>query len=230
MDNGCAISIVENSSDLSAVEKGQQVLGLFTPGNMSLEWAGQLALPYPGSGPQRCQEDRRPSNELSLAEMTTKAIELLDAGQGQQGEAQGRPGFFLQVEGASIDTQDHAENPCGQIGETIAFDKAIAVGLEYAKTHPDTLIIVTADHAHTSQIIDAIPAGVVNHPGAYSVLTTADGANMYVNYATEPHGTSQDHTGAQVRIAGQGPQAANVVGVTDQTDLFHTMARALGIE
>ena len=27
-------------------------------------------------------------------------------------------GFFLQVEGASIDKQDHAANPCGQIGET----------------------------------------------------------------------------------------------------------------
>ena len=37
-------------------------------------------------------------------------------------------------------------------------------------------------------------------------------------------------TGAEVRIAAQGPQAANVVGVTNQTDLFHTMARALGLE
>jgi len=126
------------------------------------------------------------------------------------------------VEGASIDKQDHAENPCGQIGETVAFDKAIAVGLEYAKKHPNTLIVVTADHGHTSQIIDAVPVGRTNHPGAYSVLTTADGAPMTVNYATEPHGTSQDHTGTQVRIAAQGAQAANVVGVTDQTDLFHT--------
>ena len=28
----------------------------------------------------------------------------------------------------------------------------------------------------------------------------------------------------------QGPQAANVAGVTDQTDLFHTLSRALGAE
>jgi len=53
---------------------------------------------------------------------------------------------------------------------------------------------------------------------------------MTINYATRAHGQSQDHTGAQLRIAAQGPQAANVVGVTDQTDLFHTMARALGLE
>ena len=32
------------------------------------------------------------------------------------------------------------------------------------------------------------------------------------------------------RVAAQGPQAANVLGVTDQTDLFHTLARAIGVE
>jgi alkaline phosphatase len=131
----------------------------------------------------------------SLADMTTKAISLLEA------KAKGRRhGFFLQVEGASIDKQDHAENPCGQIGETVAFDRAIAVGLAFAKRHPDTLVVVTAD-----------------------------GANMVVSYATNLDGRSQSHTGTQVRIAAQGPQAANVVGVTDQTHLFSTMARALGL-
>ena len=227
---------VTDAAGLDSVNKGQRVLGLFNSGNMSLEWTGELAQPG-NSGPQKCLENQRPSNEPSLADMTRKALELLDRSQGggkgpgngfhdffQDGK--GKPGFFLQVEGASIDKQDHAENPCGQIGETIAFDQAIAVGLEYAKTHPDTLIVVTADHAHTSQIVD--PG--TNHPGSVSILTTADGANMYVSYATEPHGVSQDHTGTQLRIAAQGPQAANVVGVTDQTELFHTMARALGLE
>ncbi len=37
--------------------------------------------------------------------MTTKALDLL------QGD---KDGFFLQVEGASIDKQDHAANACGQ--------------------------------------------------------------------------------------------------------------------
>lgn len=225
-------TFASNTTALASAQKGTKLLGLFNAGNMSLEWIGSLAQPYPGSGPQRCVEDQRPSNEPSLAAMTAKAIELLEAGQGHndRGNGEGRQGFFLQVEGASIDKQDHAENPCGQIGETIAFDRAISVGLAYAKSHPDTLIVVTADHAHTSQIIDPVPLGLTTHPGAFSVLITADGANMTVNYATEPHLTSQDHTGAQVRIAAQGPQAANVVGVTNQTDLFHTMARALGLE
>jgi alkaline phosphatase len=56
------------------------------------------------------------------------------------------------------------------------------------------------------------------------------GEFMTINYATRPHGQSQDHTGSEVRIAAQGPQAANVVGITNQTDLFHTMARPLGLE
>ncbi|HEY1264514.1 MAG TPA: alkaline phosphatase, partial [Terriglobales bacterium] len=219
-------TFVGDANALELTKPGQRVLGLFNSGNMSLEWTGQLALPFPGSGPQTCVEDQRPSNEPSLADMTTKALALLD----KDNHGHHTKGFFLQVEGASIDKQDHAENPCGQIGENVAFDRAIAVGLAFAKQHPDTLVIVTADHAHTSQIIEPVPADQTNHPGAFSVLITADGAEMTINYATEPHGTSQSHTGAQLRIAAQGPQAANVVGVTNQTDLFHTMARALGLE
>ncbi len=41
---------------------------------------------------------------------------------------------------------------------------------------------------------------------------------------------SQEHTGSQLRIAAYGPHAANVVGLTDQTDLFYTMKAAHGAE
>ena len=68
-----------------------------------------------------------------------------------------KKGFFLQIEGASIDKQDHAANPCGQIGETVAFDAAVKTALDYQKSHPDTLVVVTADHGHTSQIVEAGP-------------------------------------------------------------------------
>ena len=44
---------------------------------------------------------------------------------------------------------------------------------------------------------------------------------MEINYGTAPKGGSQSHTGAEVRVAAQGPQAANVVGLHDQTDLYH---------
>lgn len=68
-------------------------------------------------------------------------------------------------------------------------------------------------------------------PGTLStLLTKVDRSLMTVKYGTRAQGQSQDHTGSEVRIAAQGPQAAGVVGITDQTDLFHTMARALGLE
>jgi alkaline phosphatase len=224
-------SLVLDAATLAGTES-DRVLGLFAPGNMSLEWGGLQALAFPGSGlpgGQSCEENARPSNEPSLAEMTAKAIDLLDDEQGRR--ARDRRGFFLQVEGASIDKQDHLENPCQQIGETVAFDRAVAIGLKFAESHPDTLIIVTADHAHTSQIVPVPGNEGLGRPGTLStLLTKGDRSLMTVNYGTRPHGESQDHTGSEVRIAAQGPQGANVTGITNQTDLFDTMVRALGLD
>ena len=211
--------IVTDASGLQSAQAGKKLLGLFNSGNMSLEWGGNPAVPFPGSGPQRCQENLRPANEPSLADMTSKAINLLERRQGVQREVKGKVGFFLQVEGASIDKRDHAANPCEQIGETVAFDRAVKVALDYAKSNPDTLVVVTADHGHTSQIIPN-PTETDYSPGQFSTLITADEAQMTVNYATNLVGRSQEHTGTQVRIAAQGPQAAKVVGVIDQSDLY----------
>ena len=114
---------------------------------------------------------------------------------------------------------------CGQIGETVEFDKSVKVALDWATTHPDTLIVVTADHGHTAQIIE--PGST--SPGRVVTVTPKEGQPMMINDATST-GSSQSHTGTEVRIAAQGPQAANVLGITDQTDLFHTLGRALGVE
>ncbi len=218
--------VATDQSGLDAARSDTPFLGLFAPGNMDLEWTGPLAAPYPGPAATACTESNsaRPATEPHLPDMTAKAIDLLDRQTRRSGK-----GFFLQVEGASIDKQDHAANPCGQIGETVAFDQSIAVAQAYVQRHPDTLIIVTADHGHTSQIID--PQTATDHsPGQIATLITADDVPMVVNYGTNLPGRSQSHTGTEVRIAASGPQAANVVGITDQTDLFHTMARALRLE
>jgi alkaline phosphatase len=218
--------VATDQAGLDAASWKKPFLGLFSSGNMDLEWTGPLASPYPGPAPTTCTPSNpaRPATEPHLAGMTKQAIELLDAK-----ARKGRRGFFLQVEGASIDKQDHAANPCGQIGETVEFDRSIAVARQWARWHPDTLIVVTADHGHTSQIIE--PQSAADHgAGSIATLMTADGQPMVVGYATNLPGRSQSHTGTQVRIAAEGPQAANVVGVSDQTDLFHTMARALGLE
>ena len=200
------------------------VLGLFAGGNMDLVWTGPLATPYPGPAATTCATNAAyPGSEPRLPEMTAKAISLLD-----QATKNSNKGFFLQIEGASIDKQNHASNPCGQIGETVAFDRSVALALAYANSHPRTLVIVTADHGHTSQIIE--PQSETDHsPGSIATLITADGVEMVINYATNLPGRSQSHTGTEVRVAAQGPQAANVLGVIDQTEVFDIMARALGV-
>ncbi len=211
---------VSDKAGLMGVSKADQdepLLGLFSPGNMPVRYAGPAATVGGSKLPaQECTPNPDHAATLpSLADMTTKAIDLLD----------NPNGFFLQVEGASIDKQDHAANACGQIGETVDLDEAVQAAMAYAKTHPATSVFVTADHAHSSQIIEVGSTS----PGLSVTLTTADGAPMAVNYGTAPAGGSQQHTGSQLRLAGYGPGAANVVGLTDQTDLYFTMRNALGL-
>ncbi|MGL4677746.1 MAG: alkaline phosphatase, partial [Plesiomonas shigelloides] len=159
----------------------------------------------------------RSASVPNLADMTEKAIDLLKTNPN---------GFFLQVEGASIDKQDHAANPCGQFGETVDLDEAVQKALEFARADGNTLVIVTADHAHSSQIV----APDTKAPGLTQALNTKDGAVMAISYGTAEADESQEHTGSQLRIAAYGPRAANVVGLTDQTDLFFTMRDAMGLK
>jgi alkaline phosphatase len=214
---------VANAGELAAVnDLRKPVLGLFTGGNMSLEWNGPDAQVQQADGghgaPVTCETGKRPANEPSLADMTTKAISLLDR--------KDRNGFFLQVEGASIDKRDHAANPCQQIGETVAFDKAIGVALDWQRQHPDTLIVVTADHGHTSQIVAEDSNGTSGPTGYAEDLVTKDGQKLRISYGTAGGLTrpaaatiSQQHTGTEVRIGAIGPQAARVNGIIDETDI-----------
>ena len=192
--------------------KHKPLLGLFNAGNMTTQFAPLIAGPTPGTGSPttRCDENNRPANEPSLGAMTEKSIQLL---------RQDRDGFFLQVESASIDKRDHASDLCGQIGETKQLDDAVKVALAFQKSNPDTLVVVTADHSHTSQIV----GDSQDTPGFYATVLTADNQPMRVSYGTGKTPPGQSHTGARVPVASIGPQAANVLGVRDQTDLFDTL-------
>lgn len=200
---------------LTRADQRKPVLGLFGQGNLPVQWAGPAATADGATRePVRCTPNPDlPATQPQLADMTRTSIDLL----------QNRRGFFLQVEGASIDKQDHAANACGQIGETVAFDQAVKVALDFARADGNTSVFVTADHGHTSQIVET----GTNTPGLTATLLTHDDAPMTLSYGTAPAGQSQEHTGTQVRIAGYGPKAANVVGLTDQTDLHFTIASAL---
>lgn len=213
--------IVKNSTDLDKITVANDdtpLLGLFSPSTMPVSWSGNDA-EVGGNlkAAVQCNKNNpdRPASMPTLKAMTTKAIELL---------SKNDKGFFLQVESASVDKQNHGANACGQLGETVALDEAVQVALDFAKTNPDTLIIVTGDHSHTSQII----SNGSNSPGKTIKLLTKDNQEMTLNYATSVG--SQGHTGAQVRTAAYGPHAANVSGLLDQTDLFFIMKNAFGFK
>lgn len=212
---------------------GQPVLALMSDGNMPTKFNPSKATdkdPAKDANPTVCtpNADWLGNQGSSLKDMTKKALDLLNANPNGQ-----KNGFFLQVEGASIDKQDHAGNACGQIGETDDFDQAIAYAMQNVDL-TNTLVIVTADHAHTSQILNAQPAYALS-----TVLKTADGNNMVVSYGTAQddsrdadggyNGGDMEHTGTQLRIAASGPGAQRVIGLTDQTDNFYTIAGALGL-
>ena len=211
----------------------QPVLALMSDGNMPTKFNPSKATakdPAKDANPTVCtpNADWLGNQGVSLKDMTKKALDLLGANPNGQ-----KNGYFLQVEGASIDKQDHAGNACGQIGETDDFDQAITYALKNVDLN-NTLVIVTADHAHTSQILNAQPAYALS-----TVLKTADGINMVVSYGTAQddsrdedggyNGGDMEHTGTQLRIAASGPGAQRVTGLTDQTDNFYTIANTLGL-
>eukprot|EP00057_Strongylocentrotus_purpuratus_P020485 XP_011674959.1 PREDICTED: alkaline phosphatase [Strongylocentrotus purpuratus] len=90
----------------------------------------------------RYASESEEGNDPSLASMTEKAIKML-----QKEEK----GFFLAVEGGRIDHAHHAGNAYNALGDAIAMSDAVAMALEMT-SDSDTLIVVTADHAHTMSI------------------------------------------------------------------------------
>lgn len=83
------------------------------------------------------------SDQPSLADMTKAAIELL--------QAKGK-GYFLVVEGGRIDHAHHSGNAFRALTDTVAMADAIAVA-DRLTSAEDTLVLVTADHAHTMSFV-----------------------------------------------------------------------------
>jgi alkaline phosphatase len=83
--------------------------------------------------------DRVTTAEPSLAEMTSKAIDIL---------SKDTDGYYLVVEGGRIDHALHGTDAKRALEDTIAFDNAIKAALSKVDLN-NTLIVVTADHDHT---------------------------------------------------------------------------------
>ncbi|MCE0495239.1 alkaline phosphatase [Vibrio salinus] len=199
------------------------------------------------SSHMKYEADRDKNNEPSIAEMTSKAIDIL---------SKNHNGYILMVEGGRIDHAHHATNAYRAFTETIAFDEAIKTALD--KTNPqETLIIVTADHAHTmimngysdrgNPILGlskkngqfnkdefgkryttigygngiAAVNGPRNNPTQKEVLDPDYHQQALIKFSSETH------SGEDVAIFAKGPEAFLFQGAVEQNYIFHVINEAL---
>ncbi|WP_243391984.1 alkaline phosphatase [Polynucleobacter meluiroseus] len=111
-------------------------------------------------------------NQPDLTEMTQAALNVL---------SKNPNGFFLMVEAALIDKFNHPLDWERAAYDTIMLSNAVQVAKDFAKTHPDTLIIVTPDHTHSGSI-----SGVVDdsRPGPLREKVGVYANAGYPNYPT----------------------------------------------
>ncbi len=149
--------VVTNKNELQN-SKNKQVLGLFADNDMPL----QIDAP-----------DKNPK----LVDMTDSAVNKLK---------QNDKGFFLMVEGASIDKSGHPNDVTGVMSEMSGFEKSFEYAMNYAKDNPDTLVVATADHSTGGMSIakgkdyvwnpDAIHQ--MKHSGKYMTEEISKGKNV----------------------------------------------------
>ncbi|MQT13106.1 alkaline phosphatase [Segnochrobactrum spirostomi] len=130
--------LVTTKTELEAAPKDGKLLGLFHTGNMD----GTLDQKVLHKGTVAKFPD-----QPDVPDMMQAALDVL---------SKDPDGFFLMVEGAEIDKNEHPMDWDRALFETITFDKAVGIAKKFAETHPDTLIIVTADHTHGASLIGTI--------------------------------------------------------------------------
>ena len=233
---------VWNKAQFDAIDPARSgpVLGLFEPSHMQYE----------------ADRPTDPAGEPSLAEMTDKAIRLLQKSPN---------GYFLHVEGGRIDHAHHAGNARRALVDTVALSDAVRRAMAMT-SEADTLIIVTADHSHTFTIagypgrgnpilglvrgvpeVDGQPIkpsadsnglpyttlGYANGPGfrggaGRPDLSSVDTTALnFLQEATVPL-ASETHGGEDVGVWARGPKAYLVRGSMEQNWIFHVMREAFG--
>ncbi|MGV8939416.1 MAG: alkaline phosphatase [Allorhizobium sp.] len=129
-------------------------------------------------------------DQPGLVEMTNVALDQLSKNQ---------DGFFLMVEGASIDKMSHPLDMERAVVDTIEFDKAIAAGRKFQETHPDTLVVVTGDHTHGVSLLGIIDDTVEGAEGREKVMT--GNAAGFPTYTDENNDGYPDKIDASRRLA-----------------------------
>lgn len=117
-------------------------------------------------------------------------------------------GFFLMVEGSQIDWGGHANDLTYIIEETLDFDKAIGMVLEFAAKDKNTLVVITADH-ETGGL--TLVKGDINKGTLKAEFSTGK------------------HTGVMVPIFAFGPGAEEFTGFLDNTNIPKKIEKLMGL-
>ena len=147
------------------------------------------------------------SPEPPLVVMVKKAIGLLEDKRTDWFVP--KRGFFLMVEGSQIDFACHANDAPGCVRQTLLFDQAVEVAMEFALKDKHTLVLVTADH-ETGGL--TIPSGNLRGTNAKAAWST------------------KGHTATPVPVYAFGPRAEAFAGVYDNTELPKKLAQLMGIK
>jgi alkaline phosphatase len=123
------------------VKPGMRVCGLFAPQDLAYE-----------ADRRYFYSDRQPS----LAEMTSKAIALLNAN--------GKKGFFLFIEASKVDWASHANDASGVVSDYWAFNQALDSALAFAKKNGSTLVVAFSDHDNGGMALQKDYAGYSSFP------------------------------------------------------------------
>ena len=233
--------IVDRDTNLDDFASDSPILGTFDGSTMEVRWrgaGGRVAEPtetswlhrlsgYLGKAtepePMVCEPNPDYGDTPSLATMSNAAVRQLS----RDNEA----GFFLMIESASIDKESHKRNPCGSIGEIQQLEETLSLVMAFAEDHPDTAIIVTADHAQAAQILpeptlySEYPIPIYS-PGLTARVHTPEGGTMRVNYATN-NGFSEEHTGANVPLFANDVAAHHLKPFMRQREVHDAMSRFL---
>ncbi len=240
-DNG--FTVLESEQELAGAPVDARLLGTFAPSTLPVRLRGEDGRTaekprrsflnyihrYLGSvtlpAPMRCEPNPAFEGIPSLQAMTDIALRNLSHDNDK--------GFFLMVESASIDKQSHERKPCGSIGELQQLEEVLDSALAFARQQPNTLVIVTADHAQAAQLIPetslfaAYPIPVFT-PGYLARIVTPEGSTMAVNYATTTF-FMEEHTGAAVPLYGNAEALGRVPPFLQQPDLFRISSDYLGL-
>lgn len=156
---------------------------------------------------------------VSLAEMTQKAIGTL---------SKNNKGFFLMVEEEGTDEMAHQNNAKLTIKSGQELDKAVKVAKEYAKKHPDTLVLVLADHETGGFSIENVDDkdetgdGMSKEDGPFAIANSKD--QFVVDW------TTSGHTAVDIPVTAMGKKASLFTGVFENTDVFHKLMQAMGLK